>query len=60
MNAPVEKKLARGEFKCFHCRKVFPGKDGDWFDWDSMQVHLCKSCEKATAKAPQRAKTRRA
>jgi hypothetical protein len=42
--------IGRNQFKCFQCRLVFAQKDGNWFDWDDMQVHLCKSCEKKTAK----------
>jgi hypothetical protein len=41
-------KLAKQEFKCFHCRLVFKRKDGDWFNWEHMQVHLCRGCEKKT------------
>jgi hypothetical protein len=47
-------KLAKNQFKCFHCRLVFAQRDGDWFIWDSMQVHLCKSCERLTEKRPER------
>ncbi len=48
-------KAGKGQFKCFHCRQIFAMKDGDWVDWDSMQVHLCRTCEKKTADEPQRA-----
>jgi hypothetical protein len=47
-------KAGRNKFKCFHCREVFANKDGDWFTWESMQVHLCKPCDKVTAKKPER------
>ncbi len=50
----TQRKLARNQFKCFQCRLVFAQRDGDWFNWDSMQVHLCKSCEKQTEKRPER------
>ncbi len=52
---PTASKLARNQFKCFHCRLVFIQRDGDWFNWDSMQVHLCQTCEKLTEKRPERA-----
>ncbi|MCM2322152.1 MAG: hypothetical protein NDJ90_02715 [Oligoflexia bacterium] len=52
-------KAGKNQFKCFHCRQVFANKDGDWFDWDQMQVHLCKGCERLTAKAPQRKRGKR-
>lgn len=51
-----EKKLAKGTFKCFQCRKIFQTKDGDWFDWNQMQVHMCWSCDKATTKDSARPK----
>jgi hypothetical protein len=47
-------KAGKNQFKCFHCRLIFSNKDGDWFDWDMMQVHLCRSCEKLTQDQPQR------
>jgi hypothetical protein len=47
-------KLRNGEFKCFQCRKVTPSKDGDWYPWGGMQVHLCRGCERETAKNPSR------
>ncbi len=47
-------KTAKNQFKCFCCRLVFSQRDGDWFDWDQMQVHLCRSCDKLTEKKPQR------
>lgn len=53
--SPTASKLARNQFKCFHCRLVFAQRDGDWFNWESMQVHLCKSCERLTEKRPERA-----
>lgn len=54
-----ERKMAKGTFKCFHCRGTFTSKDGDWYDWNQMQVHLCHSCEKATVKDPARPKAKR-
>ena len=50
----VAPKLPKGHFKCFHCRKLFQMKDGDWHVWESMQVHLCKGCEKTTKARPER------
>jgi hypothetical protein len=47
-------KPGKNQFKCFHCRAVFSSKLGDWFNWDSMQVHLCRGCDKLTAEDPQR------
>lgn len=52
---PAANKLTKNQFKCFHCRLVFAQRDGNWFNWKSMQVHLCKSCEKQTEKRPERA-----
>lgn len=50
----TEIKASKNQFKCFHCRLIFSKKDGDWFDWDSMQVHLCRTCEKLTERHPKR------
>jgi phage FluMu protein Com len=50
-------KLSKNQFRCFHCRRVFAQRDGDWINWDSMQVHLCNSCNKLTAKRPERPQT---
>lgn len=47
-------KLPKNQFRCFHCRLVFAQRDGDWFNWDSMQVHLCKPCDKKTENRPER------
>jgi hypothetical protein len=47
-------KVGRNQFRCFHCRLIFAQKDGDWFDWDQMQVHLCRTCDKLTENRPQR------
>ena len=53
---PIAPKPARGQFKCFHCRQLFPMKEGDWHTWNSMEVHLCKACNKATKDRPERGK----
>ncbi len=53
MNASLAKP-GRNQFKCFHCRQIFAQRDGDWFDWNHMQVHLCRSCDKATATSRER------
>jgi hypothetical protein len=29
-------------------------KDGNWHHWQSMEVHLCKNCEKLTREQPER------
>jgi hypothetical protein len=52
--ASTETKLAKNQFRCFHCRRVFAQRDGDWFNWEFMQVHLCKSCDTLTKKRPER------
>lgn len=46
--------IPKGHFKCFHCRTITPNKSGDWVDWDGMQVHLCKPCDKKTAQKAER------
>jgi hypothetical protein len=46
--------LAKGQFRCFRCRGVFMMKDGDWYHWKAMEVHLCNSCDKQTRNAPER------
>lgn len=51
----VTSSLPKGKFKCFHCRLIFAQRDGDWFNWAAMQVHLCRPCEKTTEKRPERA-----
>lgn len=48
-------KLPKNHFKCFQCRLLFNQRDGDWFVWESMQVHLCRACNKLTEKRPERA-----
>lgn len=50
-------KLPRNQFRCFHCRLIFAQRDGDWFNWNSMQVHLCKGCNKLTEQRPERAES---
>jgi hypothetical protein len=52
---PTASRLAKNQFKCFHCRLVFAQRDGKWLNWASMQVHLCKPCEKLTKERPERA-----
>jgi hypothetical protein len=52
---PTTAKLGKNQFKCFHCRLIFPQRDGDWFNWKSMQVHLCFGCNKITEQRPERA-----
>ncbi len=47
-------KLGKNEFKCFHCRMVFAKRDGDWFHWAGMEVHLCRGCDRDTADQPAR------
>lgn len=49
-------KPAKNQFRCFHCRRLFAQRDGDWFDWDAMQVHLCRPCDHLTEKRPERAR----
>lgn len=50
----TQSKLAKNQFKCFQCRKVFASKNGDWFNWNTMQVHLCEPCQKVTKDKPER------
>jgi len=47
-------KAGKNQFKCFHCRNICADKEGDWFDWDSMQVHMCKKCDLETRKSKER------
>jgi hypothetical protein len=47
-------KLPKNKFKCFQCRAIFPQQQGEWIDWDSMQVHLCHGCNKLTKLKPER------
>ena len=46
--------LAKGQFRCFRCRGVFLMREGDWFAWNSMEVHLCKGCDVKTRGVPER------
>jgi hypothetical protein len=46
--------VPKNQFRCFHCRNVFPQRDGDWHSWKSMEVHLCHGCDKLTADRPER------
>jgi len=50
-------KIPRNHFRCYNCRNVFAQRDGEWFHWDSMQVHLCNSCNKKTESRPERARS---
>jgi hypothetical protein len=43
-----EAKAGKNQFKCFVCRGIHPNKDGNWHDWEQMQVHLCRACDKST------------
>ncbi len=47
-------KLGKNQFKCFHCRLIFAQRDGDWVNWDQMQVHLCRGCNLTTQSHPER------
>jgi hypothetical protein len=49
-----ERKPGRNEFKCFNCRTIFSNKDGDWYAWNSMEVHLCNPCDKLTKNKAER------
>lgn len=51
---PIITKAAKNQFRCFHCQLVFAQRDGDWFNWESMQVHLCQPCNKLTEQRPER------
>jgi hypothetical protein len=54
--AADERKPGKNEFKCFECRSIYSSKDGDWFAWNSMEVHLCRGCDKDTQNRPERSK----
>ena len=47
-------KMGKGQFKCFHCRNIYPQKDGSWHHWNSMEVHLCKTCDRTTKERAER------
>lgn len=47
-------KLAKNRFRCYQCRQVFAQRDGDWFNWETLQVHLCKSCDRLTKNRSER------
>jgi hypothetical protein len=51
-----ESKPGKGQFKCFQCRRIFSMKDGDWYFWNTMEVHLCISCERTTRDHTERKK----
>ncbi len=55
---PFKTKLFKNQFKCFQCRLIFAQRDGDWFTWDTMQVHLCRGCNKKTEKRSERGELR--
>jgi hypothetical protein len=50
----AQTKLAKNQFKCFECRMVFAQRDGDWYGWNQIEVHLCRDCSKLTEKRPER------
>lgn len=52
--ASLPAKLPRNMFKCFQCREIFTQRDGAWIDWNSIQVHLCHSCDKQTENREER------
>lgn len=54
MQTTTTAKPGKNQFKCFSCRLIFASRDGDWFDWDHMQVHLCHKCDRQTAAVPER------
>jgi hypothetical protein len=47
-------RLGKNQFKCFSCRLVYQFKDGDWYSWDRMEVHLCHPCAKKTENKAER------
>jgi hypothetical protein len=47
-------RVPKNQFKCYHCRNLFAQREGDWFHWGNMQVHLCLSCSAATKGRPER------
>jgi hypothetical protein len=49
-------KLSKNQFRCFNCKSVFAQRDGNWFDWGDMQVHLCHQCDRMTRNAEERAR----
>ena len=51
---PEPKKLPRGQFKCFQCQKLYLMREGNWYRWDKMEVHLCTTCERTTRETPAR------
>ena len=51
---PSTSKLSKNQFKCYQCRLIFTQINGAWFDWNHMQVHLCRGCEKVTKQSPER------
>jgi hypothetical protein len=61
MESPQEqlKKPAKGQFVCFYCKKHFLMRLGDWYPWNTMEVHLCVPCEKTTRTMPERNKSHR-
>jgi hypothetical protein len=52
-----EPKAGKGQFKCYKCRKIYQARDGDWYNWESMEVHLCHKCEKETKGKDERSNT---
>lgn len=55
---PEPKKAPKGQFKCFCCRKLFPMREGNWFQWKTMEVHLCLGCDRTTRNTPERDATK--
>lgn len=51
---PQKTKISKTTFNCYHCRLATPRREGNWFDWDGMQVHLCPTCDKLTEKRKER------
>jgi hypothetical protein len=51
-------RLPKNHFKCFSCRQLFNQRAGDWFHWDTIQVHLCYGCNQKTKLAPERSASR--
>jgi hypothetical protein len=40
-------RVAKGQLKCFDCRRSLVMKEGNWYDRGNQQVFLCHSCVKA-------------
>ena len=55
MRTPRLTSKPKSHFNCFYCKLSTPRLDGNWVNWNEMQVHLCPKCDRLTKHNVERA-----